>query len=260
MSDVTPAMHTSSVPTTTREDVRRTARIGLIDVVRGVAILAVIAYHLTWDLGDFGFLPERPAQSVTGENIAHGIAGTFVFLVGVSQVLAHENGFRARAFGRRLLELIGYGALISVVTYVVMPSQWVSFGILQCIAVVSVLALPFVRLSRALALGVAVLAVALPGIVEIPGSSRWLSWTGLTETTAPTIDSAPVLPLFALTLLGIVLMRTLRERGGDRRLAAVSTESGALGALAFLGRHTLIIYVVHQPILLGLLHAYDWIR
>lgn len=259
MSDVVPSMHTSPARDATVEAARRAPRIGLIDVLRGVAILAVIAYHLTWDLGDFGFLPSRPAQSETGENIAHAIAGTFLFLVGVSLVLSHADGFRARAFGRRLVELVGYGALISLVTYLVMPSQWVSFGILQCIAVVSVLAVPFLRPSRAVALGAAVLAVALPGLVQLPGSSRWVSWTGLTEATAPTIDSAPVLPLFALTLLGVVLMRTLRANGGDHRLAAVSTDRGLLGWLAFLGRHTLVIYLVHQPILLGLLNAYVWV-
>lgn len=260
MVDVRPTMPTSPAPASASNDVRRTARIGLIDVARGIAIIAAVAYHLTWDLGDLDLISGRPAQSVVGENIAHGIAGVFLFLVGVSLVLAHEKAFRAHAFGRRLAEVVGYALLISVVTYVAMPEQWVSFGILQCIAVVSVLALPFLRPSRAVGLGVAGLAVALPGVLVISGSSRWWSWTGLTEQVQPTIDNAPVLPFFALTLLGIVLMRTLRARGVDQRLAQVSTDRGALGWLAFLGRHTLIIYVVHQPVLLGLLHAYLWLR
>lgn len=244
--------HTAHVP--------RVGRIGLIDVARGVAILAVIAYHLTWDLGDLGLLNGRPAQTPLGHHIAQGIAGTFLFLVGVSLVLAHGDGFRATAFVRRLAEVFGYGLLISLATWIVMPSQWVSFGILQCIVVVSVLALPFLRGSRAIALGAAGLAVALPGLVEIPGSSRWWSWTGLTASTQPTIDNAPVLPMFALTLLGIVLMRTLRAGDGHRRLAQVRTDRGVLRWLSFLGRHTLVVYLLHQPILLGLLHAYLWVR
>lgn len=235
---------------------RTRPRIGLIDVVRGVAIIAVIVYHLVWDLGDFDLIAGHPARSENGTHIAHGIAGTFLFLVGVSLVLAHGERFRPRPFVHRLAELVAYGLLISVATYVVMPNQWVSFGILQCIAVSTVLAVPFLRLSRAVALGAAGMAIALPGLVNIPGGSRWVSWTGLTEHGPVTIDHAPVLPLFALALLGIVVMRTLVENGASERLAQISTDSGPLRWLSFLGRHTLVIYLVHQPVLLGLLHAH----
>lgn len=261
--DVGPGMSTSPATRVAPEHERTgqgAGRIGLIDVARGVAIVAVVVYHLVWDLGDLGLIDSTPAQGETGKNVAHGIAGSFIFLVGVSLVLAHGDRFRPRKFLRRLAELVGYALLVSVVTLLIFPSQWVSFGILQCLAVASVLALPFLRASRLLAVGAAVLAFALPGLVTIPGDSRWLSWTGLTEDVQPTIDHAPLLPLFGLTLLGIVLMRTLRERGDDVRLARVRTDRGPLGWLAFVGRHTLVIYLLHQPILLGLLNAWVWLR
>lgn len=255
-------MHTptpsTAAPMSTVRTPHRSPRIGLIDAGRGVAILAVIAYHLVWDLGDFDYLAGHPARSDTGVLIAHCIAGSFLFLVGVSLVLAHGDRFRRQAFIRRTLELVAYGVVISLATYIAMPAQWVSFGILQCIALVSVLALPFLWASRMVAVGAAVLAVALPGLVDIPGRSRWVAWTGLTEAGPVTIDHAPVLPLFALTLMGIVLMRTLRMRGGDTRLAQVSTDRPPLQWLAFLGRHTLVIYLLHQPILLGALYAIRW--
>ncbi|WP_052592335.1 DUF1624 domain-containing protein [Luteipulveratus mongoliensis] len=246
--------------TTTRVPSTRTSRIAAVDVLRGVAIIAVIAYHLTWDLGSLDLIGTDISHTATGRGIAHAIAGTFLTLVGVSLVLAHRDGFRARSFWRREIEIIGYAALVTLATYVTFPSEFVSFGILHSIAVSSVLALPFVWASKTTAIGAAGLAVLLPRMVTIPGDSRWWSWTGLTEGAQPTMDNAPVLPMFALTLAGLVVTRMLHEQGRLEVLSRWRAERGAGGALSFLGRHTLAIYLLHQPILLGVLHAYDWLR
>ncbi|MDF8264162.1 DUF1624 domain-containing protein [Luteipulveratus flavus] len=235
-------------------------RLVAVDVVRGVAILAVIAFHLTWDLGSLDLIGTHIGSTPWGRAISHTIAGTFLLLVGVSLVLAHRERFRAASFWRREVQLVGYAVLVSVATYLFLPHQWVSFGILHAIAVSSVLALPFVHASRATAVGAIGLAVALPQLVTIPGDSRWWSWTGLTEGVRPTIDSAPLLPMLALTLAGVLVMRSLQGSATEERLASWRPERGAGGALAFLGRHTLAIYLLHQPVLLVLLHGYVLLR
>ncbi|KNX37317.1 DUF1624 domain-containing protein [Luteipulveratus halotolerans] len=238
----------------------RTTRLAALDVLRGVAIIAVIAFHLTWDLGSLDLIGVDIGRTTWGRWIAHGIAGTFLLLVGVSLVLAHRERFRAQAFWRREVELVGYAALISAVTYVALPTEFVSFGILHSIALTSVIALPFVWASRATALGAAGLALVLPQLIVIDGSSRWWSWTGLTESVKPTIDSAPVLPMLAVTLLGILLMRRLQDNRLADRLALWRAEDRLSTGLRHLGRHTLVIYLVHQPLLLGALHGFVWLR
>lgn len=238
----------------------RTPRIAGIDVLRGVAILAVIWYHLMWDLGDLDLIDVHISRTGWGDVVAHCIVSTFMLLVGASLVLAHGRGVRVRAFWRREAELLAYGMLISAVTLVIMRSQWVSFGILQCIAVVSVLCLPFVRASRLLSLGAGGLCLVVPHLVTIPGDSRWLSWTGLTESVQPTIDHAPLLPWLGVALLGVAAMQTLVRTGMTTTLARWKAQHPPASWLRFLGRHTLVIYLVHQPVLLAALNGWVALR
>ncbi|YAL81994.1 heparan-alpha-glucosaminide N-acetyltransferase [Dermacoccaceae bacterium W4C1] len=231
-------------------------RIGLVDVLRGIAIIAVIGYHLMWDLGDLDLIGVHIGIEPWGMWVARSIAGTFLFLVGVSLALAHADGIRHRSFWRREAELVGYALLVTVATAIVLPHAWVSFGILHCIAVVSVLALPLVRAPWWVGASAAVAAVAAPIFITLPGQSRWIAWTGLTEGVPSTIDHAPVLPMFALTVAGVLLVRWARRAKILDRLAQVRTDRQPLSWLAFLGRHTLGIYLLHQPILLAVLYAW----
>lgn len=253
MTAVTAPAPAPSVP------VNGVGRIAVVDVLRGVAIVAVVVFHLTWDLGDLHLINLQISLTGWGRDTAHTIAASFLFLVGVSLVLAHGERFRARSFCRREAELVAYGALVTVATWVAFPSQVVTFGILQAIAVSSVLALPFVRAPRLLAVGAGLLALVLPQLVTIPGSSRWWSWTGLTASVQPTVDHAPLLPWCALTLLGLVTMRSALQAGWGPRLARWRAERGVGRALAYLGRHTLGIYLAHQLVLLPVLTGMAWL-
>ena len=77
-------------------------RIEMLDLARGVALFAMASYHFSWDLEQFGYL--EPATATTGlfKLYARSIAASFLFLAGVSLMLAHGEGLRPRAFARRL--------------------------------------------------------------------------------------------------------------------------------------------------------------
>lgn len=233
--------------------VARTARWALVDVVRGVAIVAVVLYHLVWDLGHFG-VTEHWARTASGRMTGHVIAGTFLFLTGVSLALAHRHSVDLRTFGRRLLKLLAAAYAITAVSLVLAPQFVVTFGILQNIALTSVLLLPFLRTSRLVAIGAALISAALPAIVSIESTSRWVTWTGLTPTLSPSLDVQPLLPMFALSLLGLVLTRTLLGRESLRdRVASWRPRDPVSAASQTLGRHTLAVYLAHQPVLFGTL-------
>ena len=231
----------------------RTARWALVDVVRGVALVAVVLYHLVWDLGHFG-VTEHWARTPSGRMTGHVIAGTFLLLTGVSLALAHRHSVDLRTFGRRLLKLLAAAYAITAVSLVLAPQFMVTFGILQNIALTSVLLLPFLRASRLVAIGAALISAALPAIVSIDSTSRWVTWTGLTPTLSPSLDVQPLLPMFALSLLGLVLTRTLLGNEALRDRVASWQPTGPVStASQTLGRHTLAIYLAHQPVLFGAL-------
>lgn len=243
----------------------RTARWAVVDVVRGVAILAVVVFHLIWDLGDLGFISWRISAHESGRIAGHAIAGTFLLLVGVSLALAHRRGIRWIPFWRREIQLVALALVITGFSAVFNPGQLVTFGILHAIALVSVLALPVVRAPRWVPWLLGVAALALPAVVRLPGRSAWLSWTGLAEGTAPSLDWQPVLPWIALTFLGIGVMRWAMG-ADDEEVATVASVRGwrprAVPArwLAVVGRHTLVIYLLHQPFLYGALWLFAEFR
>lgn len=233
-------------------------RIFAVDLARTVAILMMVSFHFTYDLEMFGFLPGGTTTHGFWALFARATAGSFLFLVGFSLYLAHGQGIRWRSFGTRLAKVAGAAALVSVGTYAVMPQTFVYFGILHSISVASLLGLAFLRLPAVLTLLAGAGVIAIAGRVSLPAlDSPLFYWTGLSTWWPPSIDYEPVFPWFGPTLLGIGAAKSIAAL-----IPAVLAGSGAVGqgglarAIAFPGRHSLIIYLAHQPILISLIWAY----
>jgi uncharacterized membrane protein len=118
-------------------------RWGALDAARGLAVLAMVGFHLTWDLGHFGYIDPSIPWSAPVKATGHVIAFSFLFIAGLSLVLAHRAGFRRDGFLRRLGLVAGAAAAVSLGTFAVFPSAWVFFGILHCIAAASLVCVPF---------------------------------------------------------------------------------------------------------------------
>lgn len=258
-SDLRPGTSLAKAPSTA--GAAKPGRWVAVDLLRGVAIVAVVLYHLVWDLGHFGVI-DHWAHTPIGRWVGHIIAGTFLFLTGFSLVLAHRHRVDPVAFCRRLGKLLLCAYAITAVSLVVAPDLVVTFGILHDIALTSVLLLPFLRGSRALGVGVAILAAVAPMVVSIDSASRWVTWTGLTPQLSASLDVQPLLPGFAVSLAGLLLARTLLQapRVGtavrDWRPGGAAAKPTAV--LTTWGRHTLAIYLVHQPVIFGALILARW--
>jgi uncharacterized membrane protein len=226
-----------------------------VDLARAAALCGMILFHLVYDLVLFGLLPPGTV-SMPGfwGYWARLVAGSFLFLAGVSLMLAHGEGIRWRAFGRRLAVIVAAAALVSLATWTAMPNQFVFFGILHAIATCSLLGLVFLRLPAALTLAAAALVFATPWLMPGPlFEARWLVWTGLAGPAPVSMDFEPLFPWFAPFLAGMALTRLARGIGLVDRSAGWPTAPGpVLRGLAFLGRHSLAVYLLHQPILLSL--------
>lgn len=227
-------------------------RIGLLDSLRGAALLAMASYHLTWDLEFFGYLDPGTATEGFFRLYARGIASSFLFLVGISLVLAHGKGIRWPAFRRRFAMVLGSALAISLATYLATPEGWIFFGILHCIAVGSLIGLAFLRLPVAVTLVVAAAAIALPNLYRSSlFDPIWLAWIGLPLNPPRSNDFVPLLPWIGPILLGIAATR-IAGTAGLLQPPARLPAGPALLRLA--GRNSLVFYLLHQPLLIGLVY------
>ncbi|TWD57793.1 putative membrane protein [Agrobacterium vitis] len=240
------------VQTTSTQPGKATIRIGVLDGLRGLALLAMASYHFTWDLEFFGYIEQGTAVTGPWRLYARCIASTFLFLVGFSLFLAHGHGIRWQAFAKRLGQIAAAAVLISIVTYFVMGDGWIFFGILHGIALMSVFALPFLRLPAALTLVVAVLSFVLPAYARSPVFDHAMFWwLGLSENLPRSNDYVPLFPWFAAVLAGIAAAQIADKFGLLQRLAMVPAGPRIL---SLAGRHSMAFYLIHQPVLIALVY------
>jgi uncharacterized membrane protein len=235
---------------------RITARWDILDVARGGAIAAMIVYHFSWDLSFLRLIATNIVAEPAWQWFARSIAGSFLTLAGIGLVLAHGSTFRPGPFLRRLAKVGGAALAITAVTYIVFPESYIFFGILHAIAVCSVLALPFLRAPPAVTVLAAAGCFAAPWLLTSPAWDHpMLDWLGLGLLPPRTNDYVPVFPWLGFVLSGLLVggiaSRRLRATGLDRWQAS----GPATRLLALAGRRSLPIYLLHQPILLGLLYA-----
>ncbi len=230
-------------------------RLVLVDLARTAALIGMAVFHFTFDLELFGHLP--PGTSVTGgwAVFARLVAGSFLFLAGVSLVLAHGEAIRWPSVWRRLGKLVAAALLVSGATYAAFPQAFVYFGILHSIALCSLLGLALIRLPAVvlLMLAAAVVLVDRAAGFEVL-NTRWLAWTGLATAHPLSVDFVPVFPWLGALLAGMGAAKMATATGFRERAARWRPGPWAQ-RLAWPGRHSLIIYLLHQPVLIGLVWA-----
>ena len=233
-------------------------RIFAVDLARTIAILMMVTFHFTYDLEMFGFIPSGTTIHGFWALFARATAGSFLFLVGFSLYLAHGQGIRWRSFGKRLAKVAAAAALVSAGTFIVLPQTFVYFGILHSISVASLLGLAFLCLPAVLTLILGAAVIVLPNYISFPAlNSPFFYWTGLSTWWPPSIDYEPVFPWFGPTLLGIGAAKSIAAIFPSALAGSSAAGQGALvSAIGFPGRHSLIIYLVHQPILISLIWVY----
>jgi uncharacterized membrane protein len=223
-----------------------------IDIARGAAVIAMVIYHFTWDLAFFGLIDPSTATAPGFRRLGAMIAGSFLFISGVALVLARraapdDSAFRAK-FVKRLAIVAGAAVLVSLGTWMAMGDRFVRFGILHCIALSSLLALPFLRLPFWAAIAAGVALLALPWAVDMPVFAQGrLLWLGLSSQTPAMVDYVPVFPFAGMTLLGVAAGLRVQPQPAD---------AADGGWLAKLGRWSLPIYLIHQPLLYGALFLF----
>ncbi len=189
---------------------KRSRRLPLIDVVRGILLLAMASYHFSWDLANVRLVGWGVAFDPLWRAYAIAIAGSFLLLSGISFRLAERGGFDPFRHGVRLLRLALAAAAVSIGTYLIFPDAWVFFGILHMMLLASLLAPLLARLHSALLIVLAAVALGLPHLWRSPAFDG-IGWgfLGLAETPPVSNDLVPLFPWIAPYIIGLVLGRPI---------------------------------------------------
>ena len=211
-----------------------------LDLMRGIAIIMMIAFHFIYDLNSFGFSDIPLFTHWAG--IAWRCLIVFLFLsaVGISLVIAHGKGIKFKKFLKRLLYL-GIAALfVSAGTYVMFPDGWVYFGILHLIWFSTIIAISFVNLPKTSLL---IAALILIGAIFDQPNLSFISY--LLEPYLPlgSVDYYPLFPWLSFVFIGIYL-------GHNPYYQKIFIFR--LNWLEVIGKHALIIYLTHQIVLFSI--------
>ena len=233
-----------------------TRRLHSIDAARGTAVVMMVVYHLCWDLVYFGHADFDLLHDPYWRAFNRAILGSFLALVGLSLVLAHGERWHPRPFLRRLAIIAACAAAVTTGSALLFPDSFVYFGVLHHIAVASVLGLGFLRLPPAVTVAAAIAALLASDIFTSPAfNTPWLWWLGLSTNARVANDFVPILPWFGLVLLGVAAGRLVLPHHRDLLLPAWQPHGRLSRGLTWAGRHSLVVYLAHQPVLLGLLYA-----
>lgn len=225
------------------------ARIAGLDALRGIAIVAMIGYHFCFDLRYFGIVRSDFEHDLRWLAARTLILSSFLLIAGISVVLAQRGHASATRWLRHVGVIAGAALLVTAASWLMFPQSFIWFGVLHAIAAALLLARPLAARPVAAAIVGAVVIVTGLAYTNDAFDNRVLGWLGFMTQKPVTEDYVPLFPwagvLFLGLSLGHVLVRT--------RFTALHPLASAPRALRWLGRHSLVVYLVHQPIMIGLL-------
>lgn len=225
-------------------------RIYGLDVLRGLSILLMVAYHLGYDLVLYDLLPQWVLYNPVLDFLQLFFASVFVAISGASSTFSKNNARR----GAKILICAG---LVTLATYWFNPQDYVRFGILHFLGVAALL----YTLLRPLLQKVApnpwlCLALFFAGraLVAPNYSVSGLWWLGFRQASFSSADYFPLIPWFFMYLFGVWL-------GGAAKQGKLPRWFNRLRSpvLEGVGRHTLWVYLLHQPLCLGITLALVWL-
>ncbi|MBF5004736.1 heparan-alpha-glucosaminide N-acetyltransferase [Diaphorobacter caeni] len=244
----------------------RLPRYDIVDALRGVAMVWMTVFHFCFDLSHLGLWRQNFLVDPFWTNQRVLIVSLFLFCAGLGQSIAWAQGQSWARFFRRWLQIVLAALLVSVGSYLVFPQSYIYFGVLHGIAVMLLIVRCTSSWGRWLWFA-GLLAVLSPWAAQswLSGmgegwaalmNGRSLNWLGWITQKPFTEDYVPIFPWLGVMWWGMAAGQWLQRAHRDWLTRSVPAGTGWL---ALMGRWSLSYYLLHQPILLGMLSAVVWL-
>ncbi len=242
-----------------KTSIHKTARFWEVDFLRGIAIVAMVIYH-TFFIMNYYRVFMTNLHTPFFWYFPRMIANTFIFLVGVSLTLSysrdiltqtHKKGLYKKYMKRGAM-IFACGLFVTFATFIAVRENYVRFGILHLIGVSIILAYPFVRFKY-INLLIAALIIPLGMYFKtIFIKSSLLLWIGIMPYNFRTVDFFPIFPWSAAVFIGLFVGNILYN-DYDRNFKFFAWSENFLSkSMCYLGKKSLVIYIAHQPIIVGI--------
>lgn len=241
--------------------VKEKTRLHLLDALRGFLMINMIAYHGMWNLVNLFGVKASWYAGTPKYLWQQFICWTFILLSGFCWSMS-------RSHIRRGLLVFGGGCAVSLVTCILMPENRILFGILTCIGSCVLLMQPLERVLEKIPAGIgAAVSFALFALLrncpkgtlgfeklvicDLPDflyRNHLTAFLGFPHAGFFSTDYFSLFPWIFLFITGFFLFRITSARGWNEKLFA----KGQFPLLNFIGRNSLLVYLLHQPVLYGL--------
>jgi len=233
----------------------KSKRLWEIDTFRGIAIIMMIVYHIIFDLNYFGiykidlFFP--PLRI-----FLYSIGTIFLIIVGISLHLSYLKNQMKLKYIKRGSMIFFIGILITIVTWFYPHDGFIVFGVLHCIGLSIIISYPFLKLNYInLIFGISIVFIGI-FLTQFSFNFNYLLFLGFRPNGFYTLDYFPILPWFGVVLIGIFIGKLFYKKDQIKARSSHLSETYIIEKIAFLGRHSLIIYLIHQPILLVIIYFF----
>jgi uncharacterized membrane protein len=235
-------------------------------MLRGLAIFLMVFGHILWDLDYFGIVK---MNNIIYSTLQHTVPPLFFLLVGISLVVSKKKNENKRENDEkryykhlmvRGLKILGLGLIITIGSILFIPSQPVFFGVLHCIGFAVILSAPFLK-YRTIAPLFAILFIIAGFLftrfpIDNPNIFQLAIGLHPINVWQYTVDYFPLLPWFGIVLLGISIGDIL-YCGNKRRFRMPDLSNyKTVKFFQWAGKHSLGIYLIHQPIIGGILSVF----
>lgn len=244
---------------------KRGKRLELIDTIRGLTLISMIIYHFVWDMV---YLYGAEWTWFTDSTLwQQSICQTFVILSGFSFSLGRRHLQRA-------LLVFGGGILVSLATIIFLPSSRILFGILTLLGTAMLIMIPLEKPLRKISpflgavisltififtknccygsVGFGSFKITLPAWLY---QNYFTAFLGFPQAGFYSMDYFPLFPWFFLFAFGFFLYHFLEKLNLNRKLFS----KGRMPVVSFLGKRSLFIYLIHQPIIYGICEAVNFL-
>ncbi|TYK64980.1 heparan-alpha-glucosaminide N-acetyltransferase [Colwellia echini] len=225
-----------------------------VDLMRTLAIFLMVIFHFCYDLRYFGWVTWHIPDGDGWKQFRYVILTLFFLCVGIGLFYSHGKQINWQSLLKRLAQIAIGAGLITAMSLVMFPKNWVFFGVLHFIFVASLCALLFVPYPRlSLITGISIIVLGFSGVL----GRRWPITYFTDSLPNYTVDYVAFFPWLGVVLLGISLAHSNSLNRDIFKLNNVKNNT-IMQRLAWPGKHSLIIYLVHQPLLFAILAPIHW--